>query len=443
MCAVAAMLTSCTKEEIDGKQIAGEHKVTISAVPNLPMANESEAKSAQTRGTAVCNRYVIELYSDATYSTMVGTQQTTTDGNFAMTLDRSKNYYALLWADNNASAIYDVTSLKAVTLKTDQLPTEAFYGKLTIAANNQAQYNVSLKRAVAKLNLNNTGDLPKGSVTVKYNQKPVFNIVDGTTSGTDVSLTATVTTTTDIIGTKVAPVTINADQPTYVLASAVAVNVDFTLQYKDATEASAETEFTVTAPVQANYNTNIKGQFSAPSPEAKVGYLYYKDRTWSKINKATIDNPIIGVVFVVNADGKSGKIVSLDGAYLVWSTENILIPGTTSETDGAANTKGIISYNGYTPEKYPAVAWCVAKNTPAIAGINWYLPAQKELIVLDGVKYTIHTILNNAGGQAVSFGYYWSSTNKTDICAGVYYSENYELDVKKTDPFNIRAISAF
>jgi len=446
MCTVAVMLVSCTKEEVNNEQLTGEHKVTISAVPNLSMANEPEVKSVQTR-SVTCNRYVIELYADADYNTMVGTQQNTTDGNFTLALDRTKTYYALLWADNNASAIYDVTSLKAVTLKTGQLPSEAFYGKLTIAGN-QASYAVSLKRAVAKLNLNNTGDLPKGSVTVKYNQKPAFNVVDGTTSGTATSLTTKVTTATDIIGTKAAPVTLNTNQPIYVLASTSAVNVDFTLQYKDIIEDSPETEFTLTAPVQANYNTNIKGQFSVPDPRARVGCLYYKNGTWSKINKATTDNPVIGVICAVNADNYSGKIVSLDEAILAWSPDRINIPGTESTTDGAANTATFTSYSGYSTI-FPCVAWCVAKNTPAITGINWYVPAIDELMVMYPVKFKIFTALGKVSGatsitESVS---YYSSTQSlyTTTSQWTYkLSGQYtKAGVDKSTVYRIRAMSAF
>jgi len=448
MCAVAAMFVSCTKEDSGNERLTGEHKVTISAVPNLSMADEPNMKSIQTRGTVTCNRFIIELYTDADYNTMVGTQQSTTDGNFTLTLDRTKTYYALLWADNNASAIYDVTSLKAVTLKTGQLPVEAFCGKLTIAAGNQAKYDVSLKRAVAKVNLNETGYLPKGSVTVKYNQKPAFNVADGTTSGTSAGLTATVTTTADFTGTKTVPVTLNTDQPIYVLASNTAGNVDFTLQYKDATEIFAETEFTVTAPVQANYNTNIKGHFTTVVPIAKVGDFYYKNGTWSSTNKATADNPIIGVVFVVNADGKSGKIVSMDsGIYIAWSSEEVLIPGADSKTDGEANTAAITSYSGYSPEKYPAVAWCVAKNTQAIAGINWYLPATDELVSLCGtngtVKDTVEQALIKAGGNILGI-FLWTSTQLGYNSASFFnIQNNYELNMGKTAKDNVRAISAF
>jgi len=445
--AVATIFASCTKEENGGEQIADDCKVTISAVPEVSMANEPGTKSVQTRGTATCNRYVIELYADAAYNTMIGTQQSTTDGNFTLTLERSKTYYVLLWADNNASAIYDVTSLKAVKLKTGQLPAEAFYGRLTIAGN-QANYDVSLKRAVAKLNLNETSNLPKGSVTVKYNQQPAFNAVDGTTSGIAAGLTATVTTTADITGTKTAPVTLNTDQPIYVLASTAAANVDFTLQYKDITEISAETEFTVTAPVQANYNTNIKGHFTTVVPIAKVGDFYYKNGTWSSTNKATADNPIIGVVFVVNADGKSGKIVSLDsGIYIAWSSEEVLIPGADSKTDGEANTAAITSYSGYSPGKYPAVAWCVAKNTQAIAGINWYLPARDELAALYGtggsVKNTVNQALAKVGGMTLGI-FLWTSTQLGYNGASFFNIEsNYELNMGKTAKDNVRAISAF
>ncbi len=447
MCAVVTMLAGCTKEENGGEMIACEREVTISAVPDMSMADEPDMKSVQTRSTVTCNRYVIELYADADYNTMVGTQQSTTDGNFALTLDRTKTYYALLWADNNASAIYDVTSLKAVTLKAGQSPKEAFYGKLTIAGN-QAKYDVSLKRAVAKLNLNETGYLPQGSVTVKYNQKPAFSVVAGTTSGTATSLTATVTTTTYITGTKEAPVTLNTDQSIYVLASTTSANVDFTLQYKDATEASAETEFSVTAPVQANYNTNIKGHFTTVVPIAKVGDFYYKNGTWSSTNKATADNPVIGIVFVVNADGKSGKIVSLDsGIYIAWSSETVLIPGAESTTDGASNTAAITSYTGYSATKYPAIAWCVAKNTPAIAGINWYLPARDELVALYGtdgtVKNTVGQALIKVGGTILGI-FLWTSTQYDYRSASFFNIEsNYEYAMGKTAKDNVRAISAF
>lgn len=447
MFAVATIFASCTKEENGDEQIADDCKVTISAVPEVSMANEPGTKSVQTRGTATCNRYVIELYADGGYNTMVGTQQSTTDGNFTLTLDRTKTYYALLWADNNASAIYDITSLKAVKLKTGQLPAEAFYGRLTIAGN-QTNYDVSLKRAVAKVNLNETGNLPKGSVTVKYNQQPAFNVVDGTTSGIAANLTATVTTTADFTGTKTVPVTLNTDQPIYVLASTAAANVDFTLQYKDITEISAETEFTVTAPVQANYNTNIKGHFTTVVPIAKVGDFYYKNGTWSSTNKATVDNPVIGIVFVVNADGKSGKIVSLDsGIYLAWSSEEVLIPGADSSTDGEANTAAITSYSGYLAEKYPAVAWCVAKNNPKIAGINWYLPARDELVALYGtdgtVKNTVGQALITVGGSVLGI-FLWTSTQLGYNGASFFNIEsNYELNMGKTAKDNVRAISAF
>lgn len=451
MFAVAAMLASCAKEEIGCELLAGKHKVTISAVPNLSMADEPEVKSAQTRGAAVCNRYVIGLYSDADYNTMVGAQQITTNGNFELTLDRSETYYALLWADNNASDIYDVTSLKAVTLKASQLPTEAFYGKLIISGN-QVQYDVSLKRAVAKLNLNETSDLPTGSLTVKYNQKPTFNVADGITSGTLVSVTATVTITADVTGTKEVPVTLNTDQPVYVLTSTVATDVDFTFQYKYATESSPESDFTVTAPVQANYNTNIKGNFLEPDPRARAGYFYYKDKTWSKNNNATADNPIIGIICAVNMDGFSGKIVSLDEAKLAWEPERTKIPGAESTTDGAANTVTFTSYSGYSATKFPCVAWCVAKNTPAISGINWYVPAIDELTAMYGSFGTliskINASLGNVSGATIINDVpYFSSTQSTTVSTSQWtykFTGQYtKSQTDKSTELNIRAMSAF
>lgn len=447
LCTVAAMLASCVKEETNDEQLTGKHQVTICALPDLSLADEPQMKMAQTRGTEICNRYVLELYSDANYNTRVGTQQLSTDGNFELALERTKTYYALIWADNNASAIYDVTTLKAVTLKTNQSPAEAFYGKLTLSEN-QTAYHVSLKRAVAKLTLKETKTLYKGSVTVKYNQKPTFNVVDNTTSGTAVSLTRTVSITADVTGTQENPVTLNANNPIYVLASATATTLDFICQYRYADESSPELEFTVTAPTQMNYNTNITGAFLVSDPKARAGYFYYKNRTWSKINKETIENPVIGIVCAVNPDGYSGKIISLDETKLAWSTSDLYdvkVPGTESTTDGPANT---IAYSNYSATKFPCVTWCVAKNTPALAGIHWYVPAKDELMNLYSVRDKINTALGKCVNSTVityDMPIYSSTQGAEDALQWHYKLSGQYTAGKghKSTEYNTRAMSAF
>ena len=82
-----------------------------------------------------------------------------------------------------------------------------------------------------------------------------------------------------------------------------------------------------------------------------------------------------GVVFEVSADGRHGKIVSLDEANLPWCTdeqfERAIVVGASSTTDGKANTDRVMARSD--SDEYLAFVWCRAK------GRDWYLPAKDEL----------------------------------------------------------------
>ena len=85
-----------------------------------------------------------------------------------------------------------------------------------------------------------------------------------------------------------------------------------------------------------------------------------------------------GIVFYVSADGKKGKIISLEEGDpfcgTTWSKINEYT-GATSTTDGRINMQRIQAISGWR-EKYPAFAWC------ADMGEDWYIPASDELIDL-------------------------------------------------------------
>ncbi|MEG0900156.1 MAG: DUF1566 domain-containing protein [Oscillospiraceae bacterium] len=123
-----------------------------------------------------------------------------------------------------------------------------------------------------------------------------------------------------------------------------------------------------------------------------------------------------------NANGHTGKIVSLDEGRLIWSTEYITTDAT-SYTDGAVNTAKIFALSTYSATVYPAFAWCAAKNTPATAGINWYIPANNELFALYDVwngssssdknvvaRTAFNEKLSTSGGGPLGDNTYWSST---------------------------------
>lgn len=462
ICAAAAMLAGCSKDYTEQEMPAGTHEVKISALPEWGMADEPEAQSVGTKGTATCSRYVMELYSNDTYTDRIE-QETSDNGEFTLTLDRTKTYYCLLWADkDNSGETYNTADLKAVVLQPGKQPAEAFCGKLTITGK-RAAYSASLNRAVARVYLKETGYLPQGTVTLKYSQQPTFSVAAGTTSGTPIEFTTTVTMTADIQGTKENPVTLNAGQPAWLLAPLEAADVVFTFQYKDTTEETAENAFEVTAPVQANYNTNIKGRFTN-TPETKVGSFYYSDRTFSKIYDAS--KTCIGVVFWIDPkDETKGKIVSLDQpeanwngwgndkGRLAWSynksgSQNLYEQTrATDKEDGEANMATVKGFKNNDLTNYPAFAWCDAKNTPATAGISWYLPAfyevKEQLLTQTEI---VNVALRKLNAEPLPLdGWYWSSSEDSGDSRWALSAARggSGQSSKNYNHYDVRAISTF
>lgn len=258
---VCAMLVgvfaSCSKSEIEGNDAGSSGSVVLKV---------TAGEGIQTRARAV-DRYVIEVYTDDTYATAAnvftdGTNKASNaTGEFQMILDRTKEYYCLLWADMDAAAVYTVTDLKAVTLLSGQKPAEAWHGKYKINAGVTAAFSTVLKRAVSRLTLLETGTVPlNSSLVVAFNQPNVFNVATTAASGT-VARVETLDIASGVIGTKEAPVQLN-DAYIYVLSSedGGVTDLTFTMSVNGTTEPS----FSVTnVPLQTNYNTNIKGHYTS------------------------------------------------------------------------------------------------------------------------------------------------------------------------------------
>jgi hypothetical protein len=258
---VCAMLVgvfaSCSKSEIEGNDAGSSGSVVLKV---------TAGEGIQTRVRTV-DRYVIEVYTDDTYATAAnvftdGTNKASNaTGEFQMILDRTKEYYCLLWADMDAAAVYTVTDLKAVTLLSGQKPAEAWHGKYKINAGVTAAFSTVLKRAVSRLTLLETGTVPlNSSLVVAFNQPNVFNVATTAASGT-VARVETLDFVSGVIGTKEAPVKLN-DAYIYVLSSEAGdvTDLTFTMRVNSTTEPS----FSVTnVPLQTNYNTNIKGHYTS------------------------------------------------------------------------------------------------------------------------------------------------------------------------------------
>lgn len=172
---------------------------------------------------------------------------------------------------------------------------------------------------------------------------------------------------------------------------------------------------------------------SAPAPAPTAAKTY-------KVGDLYDDGVKRGVVFEVSADGKSGKIVSLEESKQEWATDDVWknATGATSETDGAMNMRKIQSIGGW-QGKYPAFAWC------ASLGEGWYLPAKSELQAIYKAKPKINATLEKQGLEIIHNYNHWSSTEHSKkFCARVVFMRDGSLNsFNKYYDIYVRAVSAF
>lgn len=249
------VFASCSQSEI-GDETPQSNQVTLKVIAD---------EGLQTRANATgVDRFAIEVYTDAAYTTPANevfgntNKANNATGEFTMVLDRTQAYYCLLWADKSGSSVYNITSLKEVTLTGKAV--EAWQGTKTIAAGTAATLDVSLTRAVSKISLLETGKLKSGStLKLNFSQATKFNVVDGTTSTPTARSEESISITTDVDGTAT-PAKLNTTD-IFVLSSVATANLtDLIFQF------DSETAFTVSqAPLKANYNTNIKGHYTSSS----------------------------------------------------------------------------------------------------------------------------------------------------------------------------------
>ena len=162
-----------------------------------------------------------------------------------------------------------------------------------------------------------------------------------------------------------------------------------------------------------------------------------------------------GVVYAI----KNNKVyvVSLDEAFLQWSTENVWC--NCMSDNGSLNTSdpfdptycradgGVRDINNY-----PAFKWCKEH------GADWYLPSSTELQwlwdVTSGGKHeydcdemkAFNKILADNGGTAIDEDYYWSSNETSEnLIEFVAFMRNSVIcaDPQKTSKMLTRAITRF
>lgn len=260
MIAVVAF-TACGDDRQPAVSNDNLRPMTISVVTDRPPKTRAESSE-----TSSVSRYAISVWEDeactepATVFADENNHATSATGSFSMILDRTKSYYCLFWADNETGYTLD-TALKNIVLSDGSETAEAFCGKTTIPEGTSSTYTVTLKRAVAKITLKETNEMPAGNtMTVTFDRHTVFNVLNGT-SGTPNPHTVTWTTTAKS-GTEASPVRLN-DEDIFALApiSTASVN-NIIFQCNDEGEVMVSN-----VPLQANYNTSIKGHYTTVSDQ--------------------------------------------------------------------------------------------------------------------------------------------------------------------------------
>ena len=227
--------------------------------------------------------------------------------------------------------------------------------------------------------------------------------------------------------------------------------VTFTVLVNGKDKTSEATIFNVTS------NENLSGNtFSSTNTGDYVFYATYND---IKSNEVSVnvrtarsyapgdlydEDGVKGVVFhLLNEEGTSGYIVSMDETSLQWSTENVWVNCTSGR--GEWNTEDMLKRGA---DKYPAAKWCVEH------GEGWYMPSTKELQYLwNAVSNNTHVfdneyvkLYNDKLDDPISEDYYWSSNETSeDLGELVAFMENSVvcLDPQKSSRFAVRAIYKF
>lgn len=427
--ALVGLMTSCSQDETDALQTANEsNRVTLTA--SLP----DDFAQIGTRALPSANghqlRCILEVWTrDAPHVLKYRKEETNLSGDnvvFDFKIEKG-TYDCLFWADfiNNPNAghatiggvdcshfpdIYYTTNtdngLKAISIINSKYADgfntdvrDAFFGYYKLEKEAAAVTDPSiapLTRPFAKLTIKEKDATNYGycsGLTATYQVPTTFNVLDGTVGNTMAEVTCSSKSTDSQ--------TLFSD---YIFTDASSTLGSIALTFTGENKTFESVTIPAGIPLQRNYKTNATGSLISEKPaptdgvkltvtmdgiwtgtdeeiiSAKVGDYFYADGTWGTayINNAL--NPCIGIVFEVDADGKSGKIVSLDEkAQAVWATSGTTYAttatGADNVADGTANMATIKALDDDYSD-FPAFQWCANRTE---GGLTWYLPAPNEL----------------------------------------------------------------
>ena len=451
-------LTSCSKSD----------ELPTSPQEGDCLATFTVEAPALTRATPTLSRYIVEAYEGKDL-TATPLRVESANGTLELTLKKNTDYTFLFWADKGtaktatvaSTGYWDATTLKGVKVTAGKENTvgEAAYCLVKEFNSKDFETNkaITLRNATAQVNFIETAGLlsKNNTLIVTYATGATLNVATGKVTDVASKMIHTFTG----IAKAAADATLAID---YVLSPLGEQNVvNLKMQFNAEPEKAIDN-----VPFQQNYKTNIKGEFSNfyastfdisnevedytnnPDVEfpvkAKVGDFYMKNGTWLPgATTLTADQKAncLGIVFVVNADGKSGKIVGLtEGTSLAWSTKRVETRAT-DLNNGRTNMATLADFiadptNNTSWNEYPAFKWVAQQNGKANGGWDaandkWYLPAKEELKALygkysgdtkvdDNVKVAVNASLNAIGAigaKPLAEAYSWTSTEYTSTAS--------------------------
>ncbi|MEI3461545.1 MAG: DUF6562 domain-containing protein [Bacteroides eggerthii] len=465
--ALVGLMTSCSQDETDALQTATEsNRVTLTA--SLPEDFAQPQPQSRALPAAPADhklRCILEVWTQDESPVLKHREEKVnlTGDNvvFDFTIDEG-TYDCLFWADFIATDAKDLSAtigdlsythyddkfyatnnstngLKAISIIANNIfntdARDAFFGHYVLDKQTAAVTNPSipaLTRPFAKLTIKEKNATNYGycnGLTATYNVPTMFNVLDGTVSGTAQVICRSKSTEQQ---------TLFSD---YILTDASSTLGSIDLTFTGTKDLQSVT-IPAGIPLKRNYKTNAAGSLISEKPEvikdvkltvtmdgiwtgteeeiipAKVGDYYYKDGTWSTDANATSANPILGVIYKVNADG-TGKVVSLtEGTNLTWGPRNVETQAR-SETNGKENTDkvfALIANQSYTLSDYPIFNACQELRT-STGNDGWYIPSPADYKELFNEVNNINNKITAISGgtavviptQEVRTTHYWTS----------------------------------
>ena len=292
MLGVAAMLASCSQDELGSPQ--GEGVAVITATVGGGM--QTRVPTYNNDDVAV-DRCLLEVYDQS--GNLVGRQHEATaagaDGAFTFTvsgLDPDAAYDFVFWADNKEANAYD-GDLKNRKLQAGADLTEAiaFHGILDGVTPANAD-KVTLTHAVAKVTLKTTSTLGAGD-KVSLGMTDVadtWNVQAGTASG-NASLTYGYTLAQAVTGQ-----TDGAEVTTfYVPAPAEGANSNMTLAYTPNGGGTPGTTAINSVPLKADYRTVLCGDVASLFEGETISITATMEKAWND-QDGEIEFPVSNVI---------------------------------------------------------------------------------------------------------------------------------------------------